>query len=152
MQGFVPGSRASLAADCVLLLEMVMGAALTLGVVFARRRRFRAHAWCQSMVVLLNVVVVSVYMLPSFRRAVEPVIPSRLGKSYYWLATAHGVSGIIAELLGVYILLAAGTQLLPKAIRFTQYKPWMRSAFIVWWLAILLGLLTYLRRYTRLLH
>src|SRR5215472_12535420 len=98
MQGFVPGSAASLAADCVLLLEIVMGAALTLGVVFARRRKFRAHGCCQSAVVVLNLIVISAYMLPSFRGAVEPGIPSRLMKSYYWLATVHGISGIVAEL------------------------------------------------------
>jgi uncharacterized membrane protein YozB (DUF420 family) len=91
-------------------------------------------------------------MLPSFRRAVEPGIPSRLAKSYYWLATAHGIVGIVAELLGLYVLLVAGTTLVPKAIRFTRYKPWMRNTFIVWWLAILLGVLTYLRWYTRLLR
>src|SRR5215472_18334325 len=118
MQGFIPGSAASLAADCVLLLEIGMGAALTLGVVFARRRKFRAHAWCQSAVVVLNLVVISAYMVPSFRRAVEPGIPSRLAKSYYWLATAHGMAGIIAELLGLYDLLVAGTTFLPKSFRF----------------------------------
>jgi uncharacterized membrane protein YozB (DUF420 family) len=152
MQGFVPGSAASLAADCVLLLEIVMGAALTLGVVFARRRKFRAHAWCQSAVVVLNLVVISAYMAPTFRRAVEPGIPSRLAKSYYWLATGHGMAGIIAELLGLYVLLVAGTTFLPKSFRFTRYKPWMRSTFVVWWVAILMGVLTYLRWYTRLLR
>lgn len=150
MQGFLPRSRAPWAADCVLLLELGMGAALTLGVVFARRRKFRAHAWCQSAVVLLNLVVISGYMLPSFERAVEPGIPAKLGRSYYWLSTAHASVGIVAELLGLYILLAAGTTLLPKSARLTRYKPWMHRAFVAWWLAVIFGLLTYLRWYTRL--
>jgi hypothetical protein len=55
--------------------------------------------------------------------------------------------GCIAELLGVYIILAAGAKVLPKSLRFVRYKLWMRIALAIWWLALLLGLTTYSRWY-----
>jgi len=143
-------SAAPPAANAALAVEFVMGVALAGGMILARRKRFKAHAVCQTAVVLFNLVVIATFMAPSFRHGVLPGIPSHLGRSYYLLATAHGVLGIIAELLGLYILLVAGTKLLPPRLRFTRYKPWMRMALAVWWLDLLLGLATYLRWYVRL--
>lgn len=140
-------TAAPLAADCVLLIEIAMGLSLIAGSVLARCRRYRAHAWCQSSVVLLNLVLVVSFMVPSFGRGVAPGLLKHIGRSYYWLATAHGVLGVGAELLGLYVLLAAGTNILPQRYRFTRYKPWMRSALALWWLAVLLGLATYVRWY-----
>jgi hypothetical protein len=60
--------------------------------------------------------------------------------------------GCIAELLGVYIILAAGAKVLPESLRFVRYKLWMRIALAIWWLALLLGLTTYARWYVVLQH
>jgi uncharacterized membrane protein YozB (DUF420 family) len=136
-----------LAADCVLLCELAMGLALIAGAVLARRRHYRAHAGCQSAVMLLNLLIVIGYMVPAFRRAVAPGLVAHIGRSYYWLAAAHEVLGISAELLGLYIILVAGTKILPPRFRFARYQLWMRSALALWWLVLLLGLATYIRWY-----
>ena len=141
------GSAAPPAANAVLAVEVIMGLALMGGTMLARRKRFKSHAWCQSTVVLLNLLVIGSFMVPSFHRAVEPGIPSHLGRSYYLLPTVHGILGLTAELFGLYILLVAGTKLLPESLRFTRYKPWMRVALLLWWLDLVLGLATYLRWY-----
>ena len=148
LKGFL-GTPASGVADLTLLVEVAMGAALLLGMSLARRRRFRAHAWCQSAAVLLNLVVIALTMAPSFRRQVAPRIPARLGASYYGLAAAHAALGTLAEFFGLYILLVAGTSILPKRLRFNRYKPWMRAAVALWWLVLLLGVGTYARWYVR---
>lgn len=145
-RGFL-GSAASRAADLTLVVEIGMGAALLAGTVLARRRRYRAHAWCQSAVVLLNLVVIAQTMLPSFRRQLAPQIPVGLGDFYYALAAAHAAMGSLAELLGLYILMVAGTNILPRQLRFVRYRPWMRTALVLWWLVLLLGLGTYARWY-----
>jgi uncharacterized membrane protein YozB (DUF420 family) len=124
-----------------------MGVALLIGASFARRRRSRLHAWCQSTVVLLNLVVVALSMAPSFHSHVSHKIPARLGQPYYGLATAHAALGSVAEVVGLYILLAAGTNILPQRFRLTEYKPWMRTALVLWWLVLVLGLATYARWY-----
>jgi uncharacterized membrane protein YozB (DUF420 family) len=145
-QGFL-GTNAPLTADLTLLIELGIGLALLVGTGFARHKRYRAHAWCQSVVVLLNLLVIGFFMAPSFRSQVLPELPSHLGRSYFSLATAHGALGIMAELFACYILLVAETKLLPPRLRFTRYKPWMRAALALWWLVLILGLATYVRWY-----
>jgi len=134
-------------ASVVLVLEMAMGIGLLLGAWLARKGRFQQHAWCQSIIVLLNFAVVGVMMVPSFRVHVLPRIPAKLGKAYYALATAHGALGTVTELAGLYILLSAGTNVLPEKLRITKYKVWMRSVLTLWWVVLLLGMATYTRWY-----
>jgi len=138
---------APLYANVILLVEMVMGVGLLIGALLARMRRFRAHAWCQSAIVLLNLVVIVLVMIPSFRAHVVPQIPLKLGKPYYALATAHAVLGTITEAAGLYILLAAGTTVLPETFRITKYKLWMRTVLVLWWVVLLSGFATYARWY-----
>jgi len=97
--------------------------------------------------VLLNLAVVAVMMIPSFRVHVLPRVPSKLGKAYYLLATTHGAFGTVTELAGLYILLSAGTSVLPEKLRITKYKVWMRSVLVLWWVVLLLGMATYTRWY-----
>jgi uncharacterized membrane protein YozB (DUF420 family) len=134
-------------ANLTLLLEIAMGVGLFIGALLARMRRFRAHAWCQSAIVLLNLAVIVLLMIPSFRVHVSPKIPRKLGKPYYAVATAHAAIGTITEIAGLYILLAAGTSVLPEKFRITKYKLWMRTVLVLWWVVILLGLATYARWY-----
>ncbi len=135
------------ASDLVLALEIAMGVALLAGARLARKERFRQHAWCQSSIVLLNLAVVLLMMIPSFRVHVLPRIPAKLGKAYYALATMHAAIGTITELAGLYILLSVGTRVLPEKFRITRYKSWMRTVLVLWWVVLLLGLATYARWY-----
>jgi Ca2+/H+ antiporter len=98
MEAFVE-TAAPGGANVVLVLEMAMGIGLLLGARLARKQCFRQHAWCQSAIVLLNLAVVAVMMVPSFRVHVLPRIPAKLGKPYYALATMHGALGITTELV-----------------------------------------------------
>ena len=79
-----------------------------------------------------------------------PRIPAKLGKAYYALATAHAALGSVAEIAGLYILLAAGTRVLPEKFRIAKYKLWMRSVLALWWIVLLLGIATYTRWYVPL--
>ncbi|PYU56588.1 MAG: hypothetical protein DMG55_23305 [Acidobacteria bacterium] len=134
-------------ADLVLVLEIVMGIGLLVGARLARKGRFRQHAWCQSTIVVLNLAVVAVMMIPSFRVHVLPRVPAKLGKAYYALATTHAAFGTMTEIAGLYILLSAGTSVLPEKLRITKYKLWMRSVLVLWWVVLLLGVATYTRWY-----
>lgn len=148
-EGFL-GTAAPRSADVVLLLEIGMGLALAIGAVLARKKMFRLHAWCQSSIVLLNLAVVVLLMVPSFHAHVSPKLPAKLGKPFYALATAHAALGSVTEMAGLYIVLAAGTNILPRQLRLTKYKEWMRTVLVLWWLVILLGLMTYIRWYVQL--
>ena len=143
-------SAAPVSADVVLLVEAVMGMALLAGAVLARRRHYRAHAWCQSAVVLLNLVVIGSAMVPSFYIQLAPKIPQAMRKSYYAIAAGHAALGVIAELAGLYLILAAGTNILPKFLVLKNYRFWMRATLLLWWVVLLLGVATYLRWYVHL--
>ncbi len=144
--GFL-GTNAPWTADVILLLELALGAGLLAAALLARAGRHRVHAACQSIIVLLNLMVIVLTMLPSFRRQVLPKLPGRIGKPYYAVAAVHATLGGIAELGGLYILLAAGTTVLSEKFRIRRYKFWMRGVLLLWWIVLLLGIATYVRWY-----
>jgi plastocyanin/uncharacterized membrane protein YozB (DUF420 family) len=142
MKGFL-GTGATLRADLNLVIQIAMGLALLGGMLLARRKRFIAHRNCQASVMLLNLVMIFLIMAPSFHRQVEPQVPNGLGDSYYAVPFIHAALGTVAELLGIYIVLVAATQVLPPRLRFKRYKPWMRTELTLWWIVVLIGLATY---------
>lgn len=140
---FLLSGAAPWRANLTLVLELGMGVGLLIGALLARLRRFGAHAWCQSTVVLLNLALIVATMIPSLRQLVVPALPAKLGKPYYALAAAHAALGSIAQCAGLYILLAVGTKVLPERFRITRLKLWMRSVLVLWWVVLALGLATY---------
>ncbi|MBI3669817.1 MAG: DUF420 domain-containing protein [Acidobacteria bacterium] len=141
MKGFL-GTGATFHADLNLLAQFAMGLALLGGMLLARKKRFAAHGICQATVMLLNLVAIALVMWPSFR-AFEPQLPGALRDRYFAVATVHATLGIAAELLGIYIVLVAGTNILPQRLRFQRWKPWMRAELALWWLVLLIGVGTY---------
>ena len=140
--GFL-GTGARFGSDLNLIVQLLMGLALLLGMVLARRGFYRAHGICQASVVLLNLILIAVIMLPPFARDIVPGLPQRLSQAYYLLPTVHAILGSAAQLLGLYIILRAGTDWLPESLRFQNYKLWMRTTLALWWSVILLGVATY---------
>ena len=145
-RGFL-GTGAPWTSDATLIVEVGMGVALLAGAMLARRGQYRAHAWCQSVVVLLNPVAILFTMVPSFRRSFPPPSAAESLNSYYVLGAAHAALGAFAEVFAAYVLIVAGTNVVPKRLRFIRYRAWMRTAVVLWWMTLLLGLATYLRWY-----
>ena len=140
--GFL-GTGARLGSDVNLVVQLLMGLVLVLGMILARRRLYRAHAICQGSVVLLNLILIALIMLPPFASDIVPGLPHRLSQPYYLFPTLHAILGSVAQLLGLYILIRAGTNWLPQALCFQNYKLWMRTALALWWIVILFGIATY---------
>jgi uncharacterized membrane protein YozB (DUF420 family) len=141
-QGFL-GTGATFGADLNLIAQLVMGLALLGGAVLARRKQFKAHGICQTTVLLFNLVAIGLFMWPSFHQQVQPAIPKVLYKLYYAAATAHALLGVTAELFGLYIVLVAGTAVLPLRLRFKNWKRWMRAELMLWCFVLLTGVGTY---------
>ena len=148
MKGFL-GTSAGFGADLNLTIQLIMGLALIGGAFLARAKRYAAHGVCMTAVLVLNLVPIAVVMLPSFRQLVLPQLSGHLHKRYYAVAAVHGVLGCAVELLGLYILLVAGTNLLPEAWRFKRWKLWMRLELALWMVVLLSGIGTYIVWYTR---
>ena len=135
--------RRTFGADLNLVVQLVMGVALALGAILAKQRRYRAHGVCQTTVLLLNLLMIGLVMWPSFQQQVKPALSKGLHKWYYEVATIHAVLGITAELLGLYIVTVAGTNVLPQWLRFKHWKSWMRTELALWAIVLLSGVATY---------
>jgi uncharacterized membrane protein YozB (DUF420 family) len=142
MKGFL-GTGATFGADLNLVVQLIMGVALALGAILAKRRRYKAHGVCQTTVLLLNLLMIGLVMWPSFQQQVKPALSKVLHKWYYEAAAIHAVLGIAAELLGLYIVLVAGTNVLPQRLRFKHWKGWMRTELVLWAIVLLSGVGTY---------
>ena len=142
MKGFL-GTGATFGADLNLVVQLVMGVALAIGAVLAKQKRYKAHGICQATVLLLNLLMIGLVMWPSFREQVKPALSKALHRWYYEAATIHAVLGITAELLGLYIVLVAGTNVLPQCLRFKHWKAWMRTELVLWAIVLLSGVGTY---------
>jgi len=149
MNGFL-GTEAGFGADLNLIVQIIMGLALAAGAYLARAKRYAAHGVCMTSVLLLNLVPIVVVMWPSLDQLVLPRLASHLHRRYYAVAVVHGVLGVSVELLGVYILLVAGTNVLPEAWRFKRWKLWMRVELVLWTAALLDGIGTYIVWYVPL--
>ena len=142
INGFL-GTGAPFEADLNLVMQFVMGVALIAGAVLAKRKRYTAHGICQTTVLLVNLVMIGLVMWPAFRQQVEPRLPKVLHKWYYAVATIHALLGGTAELLGLYIVIVAGTSVLPRWLRFKDWKRWMRTELTLWSVVVLTGVGTY---------
>jgi plastocyanin/uncharacterized membrane protein YozB (DUF420 family) len=142
MNGFL-GAGATFRADLNLVVQIAMGVMLLIGMGLARKGNYRAHKYCQTSVMFLNLVMIFLIMAPSFHKQVEPRFPAGLDEAYYAVPYVHAVLGTIAELLGLYIVMVAATKFVPDKLRFRRYKPWMRTELALWWVVVLISICTY---------
>jgi hypothetical protein len=140
---FLLGTPAPAAADVVAYFEIATGLMLIAGLFFVRAGHVRLHAYLQSTIVLVNIPVILIWMVPAFLEPLPPGPPALFTVAANFLPTLMLVTGGLAEILGVYIILVAGTNWIPERWRFRSYKGWMRSVVGLWWATIVLGLLTY---------
>src|SRR5256884_9843346 len=138
MKGFL-GTGATFGADRNLVVQFIMGAALVGGAALAKKKRYTAHGICQTTVLLLSLIMIALVMLPSFRLQVVPAIPRVFRKRYYTVATIHGLLGVAAQLLGLYIILMAGTNIVSQWLRFSRWETWIAGGFMVLWVVVLGG-------------
>jgi uncharacterized membrane protein YozB (DUF420 family) len=141
-KGFL-GTGAPFGADLNLVVQLIMGLALIAGVLLAKQKRYAAHGICQTTVLLLNLLMIELVMWPSFQQQVKPALSKVLHKWYYEAATIHTLLGIAAELLGLYIVIVAGTDVLPQWLRFKRWKLWMRTELVLWAIVLVSGVGTY---------
>jgi uncharacterized membrane protein YozB (DUF420 family) len=140
--GFL-GTAANFLTDLTFVLMLCIAALFTLGFILARRRRYEAHRWVQTSAVALSTGLVLWLMPLPYRDFVVPGIPGRLGEAFYWATSLHAAVGAVALTFGLFVALR-GNRLVPKALRFENYKPFMRTAYGLYMAAIALGILVYL--------
>jgi uncharacterized membrane protein YozB (DUF420 family) len=143
--GFL-GTHAALLSDLTLILILLTAISFSVGFYLARRRRFAAHRWVQTITVCLNALIVLSVMVTSFAIHILPGIPAKLLQGDYGVTTVHAFVGLLGLLLGIFVMLR-GNELVPRRLRFRKFKPFMRTAYTLYMLATAIGVLVYVEVY-----
>jgi uncharacterized membrane protein YozB (DUF420 family) len=141
-QGFF-GTDASMLVDIELTMLILAALLFTIGWRLAVGKHYRAHRWTQTAAATLNALVVLGSMVSSYLNYVLPGLPARLNQAYFAVPTVHAIVGLVAFLLGVFVVLR-GNGLVPKALRFSNYKAFMRTSYALYMLATAIGVVVYL--------
>ncbi len=140
------GTRASFVADMNLILQVVILGMLSWGVFQAKRRKFQAHHTLMTVAVIANAALIVAVMNPSFFR-ILPLALRNPGADQSTVLWPHMVLGAVAEMLGIYIVLATNSGALESSRRRTL--TWlMRITFLLWVLALVVGIALYFVWYT----
>ena len=140
--GFL-GTNANLAADFTLVVMLLAAGLFSLGVVMALRKRYQVHRWIQTSAASLNALIVLWMMILPFRDFVLRDVGGPRPGAFYAVTTVHALVGLIGLVFGLFVVLR-GNELVPKALKFNDYKRFMRTSYGLYMLATLLGVLVYL--------
>ncbi len=132
----------SAGAVITLLVILVSTVMFTIGWWLAAQKRYEAHRWVQTVAAILNAAVVLAWMITSFIDYVLPRIPDGLDDPTYSVTAVHAAVGIVGLVVGVFVALR-GNELVPNALKFRNYKPYMRAAYALYMLGTLTGVVTY---------
>jgi uncharacterized membrane protein YozB (DUF420 family) len=140
--GFL-GTKATLRSDLTLVLILISAVLFNVGFILARTKHFTAHRWVQTSAVTLNTLVVLISMVTSYIIHILPGIPAKLAQGDYAVITIHALIGAVALVWGVFVALR-GNNLVPKKLRFNNYKLFMRWAYGLYMFATLGGVIVYI--------
>lgn len=133
-----------------LIIQLVVFIMLLLGYAYKRRLKFRRHGTIMAGAVFLHLITIIVIMIPSFALAVVPeyIIPKPL-MMISLVGLIHGVTGILAIALGLYLVAAWRFQADVKGC--IRRKPTMRITLVLWLIALVLGIVLYALFYVPML-
>lgn len=133
------GTRASLASDLNLLLQLIVLVVLIVGIKFGKEKTeksLKTHGDFMTVVVVLSAIGILLVMVPSFVTNFSAVLnePSTIG---FPLTSIHAFFGILAEGLGVAFVFK----------KFGNVRMWMRLTAPLWLISVIFGISFYLRYY-----
>ncbi|MFL5805846.1 MAG: DUF420 domain-containing protein, partial [Roseiflexaceae bacterium] len=144
-KGFL-GTNANVLQDISLILGILVALTLTVGMIMAVRKRYDVHRWFQTTAVTLNILQVLTIMIGSFFKSATPGIPQKLNEPYYYSASVHAAIGLTTLLFGTFVMLR-GNNLVPRALKFKNYKLFMRTSYGLYMAVTLLGVWVYYNWY-----
>jgi len=133
------GTRASIASDLNLLLQIIILIILFVGAKFAKEKTqssLQKHGRIMTFAVILNAIAIFLVMGPSFVTNFGAVLTesSTIG---FPLTLIHALLGSVAEILGAVFIFK----------KFGKVRMWMRLTMAVWLMALALGMIFYVQYY-----
>lgn len=132
----------TLAATASLVTQVVVLILLLFAYSLRRRSKFRQHGTVMSASLILHLITIFAIMTPSFALAVVPdyIVPQPFEVTSL-VGLFHGVAGIIAAVLGVWLVAAWHFQSDLKPC--FRKKQVMRATIVIWIVALILGIALY---------
>jgi uncharacterized membrane protein YozB (DUF420 family) len=143
--GFL-GTHAILLSDLTLILILLTAIMFTIGWQLARRKQYQSHQKLEAVSVCLNAIVVLAVMINSFAVNILPGLPGKLLEGSYGVTNVHAIVGLLGLVLGIFVVLR-GNKLVPKRLRFKNYKPFMRTTYALYMLATFIGVAVYIEAF-----
>lgn len=141
--GFL-GTNGNFLADFGLIVVIACSVLFTAGAYLALRGKYEAHKWVQTTGVVLNLALVLWLMVgPFIGEVVLDYGAEGYPAGFYWVPMVHAFFGICAVLFGVFVTLRGHGLMIP-ALKFNNYKPYMRVAYALYIITTLLGVGVYL--------
>ena len=140
------GTHANFFADVTLVIMLVTATLFSVGFYLARKENLGAHKWVQTLGAVINLILVLWMMILPYR---DFIIQDQGGPRegfFYNVTMLHALIGLSATIFGIYVVLR-GHKLMPKILRFQNYKPYMRVAYSLYIASTLLGVAVYLAWY-----
>ena len=163
--GFL-GTSANFAADMTLVLSILVALTFTFGAYLAKRAQgiearykksdpqfaqakqlFRQHRWVQTTGAVINIILVLWLMVLPYRDFVVRDSGGPRDSLFYVITTVHAVVGLFAFAFGNFVVLRGNNLMIP-ALKFNNYKPYMRIAYVAYMLTTLLGIWVYVYWFT----
>jgi uncharacterized membrane protein YozB (DUF420 family) len=136
-------------ATVSLVLQIVILVLLFGSVGLKGRKKFRQHGMTMLLAVVLHTITILLVMIPSFVSGFIPYFSTNISDTVSIIAIVHGAAGILAEVLGVWIVTSLR---LRKSLQYcAPRKKLMRITLILWLIALFLGVLLYLSLYLTIL-
>ena len=138
------GTKATLLYDVNLLLQILILILLFIGRKFVKDKKHKNHGIMMTIAVTLHTISILLIMIPSFVTYFGLTISSfSLGIVITWI---HAIVGILAEVLGIFIVVKWRFQPEPMKICGKRRK-FMIPLFILWTFALILGIAFYIQYY-----
>ncbi len=145
LPGFL-GTRATFGPDLALVLILISSTMFTIGWQLAVHKHYNIHRGVQTSAAVINSSAVLAIMVGSFWGFVLPTLPGKIRQPVTAVTTFHAIIGAITFLLGVFVVLRAN-ELVPQALRFKNYKLFMRTSYSLYMLTTLIGIGVYVITY-----
>jgi uncharacterized membrane protein YozB (DUF420 family) len=136
--GFL-GSYATFIADVNLVAQVTLLIVLIAGLIAIKRKKTPIHRSLQTAVVLLSMILTLFIMAGRFFQ-----LYSSGGTA--WILVFHGMLGLTAILLGIYLVLVMNNRL-PKRWLTKKWKLIMRVTWLLFLAVVLGGFVIYWRMY-----
>ena len=136
-------------ATVSLVLQIVILVLLFGSVGLKGRKKLRQHGMTMFLAVVLHTTAILLVMIPSFVNGFIPYFSTNISDVVSIIAIVHGAAGILAEVLGVWIVTSWR---LRKSLQYcAPRKKLMRFTLILWLIALFLGVLLYIVLYLTIL-